>query len=196
MTIRDTITAEVIWGSLWRASLYGVLLGAAFGGLFGAAFGSLIFPLIGTALGLFFGALTGAVVGLPLGLLDGLLLSWLATANRNAPRPNSRRYQLQARIVCVAGSLLALLSDWALHGLPDPDGFAIYRAYGLVQDLLLPVSHTGGDASPDAITLGALGILVFTPMLMILFASWLTGRFVAGWYAGRICPTRSPGRGA
>jgi hypothetical protein len=196
MTMRNTITAELIWSSLWRASLYGVLLGAAFGGLFGAAFGTLIFPLIGTALGLFFGALTGAVVGLPLGLLDGLLLSWLATAYRNAPRPNSRRYQLQARIVCVVGSLLALLIDWALHGLPDPDGFAIIRAYALVQDLFLPVIASGGGASPAAITLGALGILVFPPMLMILFASWLMGRYVAGWYAGRVCPPRPPGHGA
>jgi hypothetical protein len=42
--MRNTITAELIWGSLWRASLYGVLLGAAFGRLFGAAFGTLVFP--------------------------------------------------------------------------------------------------------------------------------------------------------
>jgi hypothetical protein len=145
---------------------------------------------------LFFGAITGAVVGLPLGLLDGLLLSWLATAYRNAPRLNSRRYQLQARIVCVVGSLLALLIDWSLHGLPDPDGFVVYRANVLVQDLFLPVSDAGGGASPAAITLGALGILVFPPMLMILFASWLTGRFVAGWYAGRVYPPRPPGHGA
>jgi hypothetical protein len=134
MTIRNKITAELIWGSLWRASLYGVLRGAAFGGLFGAAFGTLMFPLIGTAIGSFFGAITGAVVGLPLGLLDGLLLlSWLATAYQSAARTNSRRYQLQARIVCVAGSLLALLTDWALHSLPDPNGFAIIRANVLVQ---------------------------------------------------------------
>ena len=117
-----------------------MLLGAAFGRLYGAAFGTLIFTLIGTAIGSLFGAITGAVVGLPLGLLDGLLLSWLATAYRNAPSPNSHRYQLQARIVCVAGSLLALLSDWALHGLPEPDGFVVYRANVVVQDLLLPVS--------------------------------------------------------
>jgi hypothetical protein len=123
MTIRNAITAELLWGSLWRAGLYGVLLGAGFGGLFGAAFATLMFPLIGTAVGLFFGAITGAGVGLPLGLLDGiLLLFWLATAYRYAALTNSRRYRLQARIVCAAGSLLALLSDWALHGLPDPDG--------------------------------------------------------------------------
>ena len=40
----------------------------------------------------------------------------------------------------MAGSLLALLSDWALHGLPEPDGFVVYRANVVVQDLLLPVS--------------------------------------------------------
>jgi hypothetical protein len=27
MTIRNAITAELLWGSLWRAGLYGVLLG-------------------------------------------------------------------------------------------------------------------------------------------------------------------------
>ena len=192
MTIRNTITAELIWGSLWRASLYGVLLGAGFGGLFGAAFGTLVFPLIGTAVGLFFGAITGAVVGLPLGVLDGILLSWLATTYRNAAPPNSSRYQLQARIVCAAGSLLALLTDWALHGLPDPDSFVVIRANLLVLDLFLPASGAGG-ASPDAATLG---IFVFTPMLMILCASWLTGRFVAGWYAGRADPTHLPSHGS
>jgi len=196
MTIRNMSTAESIWGFVWRAGLYGGLLGAAFGGLYGAAFGTLIFPLIGTALGFFFGALTGAVVGLPLGLLNGLLLLGLATSYQSAVHQNSRRYLLQARIVCVAGSLLALLTDWALHDLPDPDSFAIIRANVLVLDLFLPVSDAGSGASPDAITLGALGILVFPPMLMILFASWLTGRFVAGWYAGRVCPTRPPGHGA
>jgi hypothetical protein len=183
MTVRNAITAELLWDSLWRAGLYGVLLGAAFGGLFGAAFGTLIFPLIGTVLGLFFGAITGGVVGLPLGLLDGLLLlSWLATAYRNAALTNSRRYRLQARIVCAAGSLVALLTDWALHGLPDPDGFAILRAYWMVEDLLLPVSDSGDGVSPDAFTPG---IWVFTPMLMVFLASWLVGRFVAGWYVGR-----------
>ena len=74
----------------------------------------------------------------------------------------------------MAGSLLALLTDWAVHGLPDPDGFAIIRANVLVLDLFLPVSDSGDCASPDAITLG---IFVFTPMLMALLASWLTGRF-------------------
>ena len=184
MTIRNAITAELLWGSLWRAGLYGVLLGAAFGGLFGAAFGTLMFPLIGTALGLFFGAITGAVVGVPLGLLDGLLLlSWLTTAYRNAELTNSRCYRLQARIVCAAGTLLALLTDWALHGLPDLEGFAILRANGLVLKLFLPTSGAVGEGvPPDAITLG---MFVFTPMLMALLASWLTGGFLAGWYVGR-----------
>ena len=122
-------------------------------------------------------------MGLPLGLLNGLLLLfWLATVYRNAALTNSRRYRLQARIVCVAGSLLALVTDWALHSLPDPEGFAILRAYWMVEDVFLPVSDSGDGVSPDAITLG---IFVFTPMLMALLASWLTGRFVAGWYVGR-----------
>jgi hypothetical protein len=193
MTTGNISTAELIWGSLWRASLYGVLLGAAFGGLYGAAFGTLIFPLIGTALGFFFGALTGAVVGLPLGLLNGLLLFWLAMGYQDAVQPNSGRYRLQARIFCVAGSLLALLTDWALHGLPDPDGFATARAQRLVLDLFLPLSDPNAGVPSDAIILG---IWVFTPMLMALLASWLTGRFVAGWYAGRACSPHSPNYGA
>jgi hypothetical protein len=194
MTIRNAITAELLWGSLWRAGLYGVLLGAAFGGLYGAAFGTLIFPLIGTAIGLFFGAITGAVVGLPLGLLDGLLLLfWLDTAYRYAALTNSRRYRLQARIVCAAGSLLALLSDWALHGLPDPDGFATARASLLVLDLFLPLTGGGGRTPTDAITL-ILWVLV--PLLMLLLGSWLTGRFVAGWYVDRVRLTHPPSHGA
>ena len=85
MTTRNAITAGLIWGSLWRASLYGVLLGAAGG--------TLTFPLIGTVVGLFFGALSGAVVGLPLGVLDGVLLSWLAVRYSCHERPNARRYR-------------------------------------------------------------------------------------------------------
>ena len=44
MTTRNAITAGLIWGSLLRATLYGVLLGAAFGVLYGAAGGTLTFP--------------------------------------------------------------------------------------------------------------------------------------------------------
>jgi hypothetical protein len=155
--------------------------------------GPLIFPLIGTAFGLFFGAVTGAVVGLSLGLLDGLLLFWLATSYQDAVHPNARRYRLQARNVCVAGSLLALLTDWSLHNLPDPDGFATNRLLQLVLDLFLPVSDPNAGVSPEAISLG---IFVFTPMLMALLASWLTGWFVAGWYAGRGCPPDPPSHDA
>jgi hypothetical protein len=186
-------TAELIWGSLWRARLYGGLLGAAFGGLHGAAFGALIFPLIGTALGFFFGALTGAVVGLPLGLLNGLLLLWLTTSYQSAQHPNSRRYLLQARIVCVAGSLLALLTDWALHDLPDPDGFATARANRMVLDLFLPTSDPNAGVPPDAIILG---IWVFTSMLMIPVASWLTARLVARCCVGRVCSPHPPDHSA
>ena len=129
-------------------------------------------------------------------MLDGILLSWLATAYRNAAPPNSPRYRLQASVVCAAGSLLALLTDWALHGMPDPDGFVVFRAALFVLDLFLPVTGSGENESPDAVGLGALGILVFTPMLMILFASWMTGRFVAGWYAGRVRPAHPPSHNA
>ena len=193
--MRDTITAELLWGSLWRASLYGVLLGAAFGGLFGAAFGTLMFPLVGTVVGSFFGAITGAVVGLPLGLLDGLLLlSCLAAGYRSVGHPNPRRFRLLAGIVCAAGSLLALLTDWALHDLPDPDGFATARANGMFLRLFFPPRYPdSGGVQPDAVILS---IWVFTPMLMILVASWLTGRFVAGWYVDRVRLTHPPSHGA
>jgi hypothetical protein len=140
-------------------------------------------PLVGTAFGLFFGALAGAVVGLPLGLLDGLLLSCLAVGYRSVGHPNPRRFRLQAGIICAAGSLLALLTDWALHDLPDPDGFATARALRLALDLFLPLSDLDAGVPPDAIILG---IWVFTPMLMILVASWLTARLVARWCASEV----------
>jgi hypothetical protein len=183
MTNANAGTAGLIWGCLWRASLYGLLLGAGFGGFYGAAFGTLTFPLVGTAFGLFFGALAGAVVGLPLGLLDGLLLSCLAVGYRSVGHPNPRRFRLQAGIICAAGSLLALLTDWALHDLPDPDGFATARALRLALDLFLPLSDLDAGVPPDAIILG---IWVFTPMLMILVASWLTARLVARWCVSEV----------
>jgi len=117
---------ELIWGSLWRASLNGVILGAGFGGLYAAALGTIFFPILGTVLGFFFGALVGALLGFPPGLLAGLLLSWLAISYQSVGHSNPRRL---AGIVCVAGTSLALLADWTLHGLPDPDGFAVFRAY-------------------------------------------------------------------
>jgi uncharacterized membrane protein len=32
-------------------------------------------------------------------------------------------------------------------------------------------------------------VWVFVPMLMVLLASWLTGRFVSGWYADKVSGT-------
>jgi hypothetical protein len=176
----------LIRGCLLRASLYGVLLGAGFGGFYAAAFGTLIFPLLGTALGLFFGALAGAVVGLPLGLLDGLLLSWLAASYRSIGPLNPLRFRLQAELFCVAGTFLTLLTDWALHGLPDPDSFAIYRTYLLVFDLFFPTKYLQAGVPLDII---GLSIWVFAPILMTLVASWLTGRLVARWYVGEVSET-------
>jgi hypothetical protein len=162
-----------------------VLLGVGFGGLYCAAFGALIFPVVGTLSGFFFGAIAGAVVGLPLGLLDGLLLSWVATTYRSVGQ-NPHRFPQAAGIVCVVGPSLALLSDWALHDLPDPDGFAVYRANLLAFDLVFPTESLDYEVPLDVISLS---IWVFVPMLMILIGSWLTGRRVARWYVGEVSQT-------
>jgi hypothetical protein len=185
-------TAWLIWGCLWRAGRYGVLLGAGLGGVYSAAFGTLIFPVVGTLFSFFFGALAGAVVGLPLGLLDGLLISWVAATYRGIRPLNPRRFRLQAEILCVAGPFLALLTDWALHGLPDPDGFASFRAYVVVFELFfisllsIPTKYVQTGAPLDVISLS---IWVFVPMPMILVASWLTGRRVARWYVDEVSET-------
>jgi hypothetical protein len=179
-------TAWLIWGCLWRAGRYGVLLGAGCGGVYSAAFGTLIFPVVGTLFSFFFGALAGAVVGLPLGLLDGLLISWVAATYRGIRPLNPRRFRVQAEILCVAGPCLALLTDWALHSLPDPDGFASYRAYLLVLELFFPTKYLYASAPLDVISLS---IWVFAPMLMTLLASWLTGRYVARWYTSTVSET-------
>ena len=188
MTIRNRITAGLFWGTLWRASLYGVLLGAAFGGFYGAAFGTLIFPLVGTMIGLVFGTPAGALVGLPLGLLDGLALILLALGYREYEFPNPRRYRLQAGALCALVSLLALVGDWAQHGLPEPAYFATGRAFCLSVNLIDPpcsqVRDTGMPPDPFALT-----IWVLVPLTMAVFASWLTGRFVTGWYAGAVSET-------
>jgi hypothetical protein len=176
---------RLFWSCLWRASRYELLLGALFGGFYGAVFGTLVFPLAGTMIGLFLGALPGAMVGLPLGLIDGLLLFWLAVSHREDERPYPRRYRLQAGIVCALGSLLALVGDWALHGLPDPNYFATSRAACLSVYLMEPpCSLDEGISAAMALT-----IWVFVPMTMALFASWLTGRRVGEWYAGTVSET-------
>ena len=86
----------------------------------------------------------------------------------------------------MAGPFLALLTDWALHGLPDPDGFASYRAYVLVLELFFPTKYLYASAPLDVISLS---IWVFAPMLMTLPASWLTGRYVARWYTSTVSQT-------
>ena len=91
MTTGNISTVELIWGSVWRASLNGVILGAGFGGLYAAALGTFLFlPILGTFLGFFFGAYVGAFLGLPLGLLAGLLLSWLAISYQSVGDTRTR----------------------------------------------------------------------------------------------------------
>lgn len=187
-------SASLSWGLLWRASLYGTLLCAASGGLYGAAFGTVMFPVIGTALGLFFGTLTGALLGLPLGLLDGILLSGFTDwYHDEVGSPNARRFRVQAGAVCATGSLLALVADWASHGLPQPNNFATARASFLVLDLLVPLTGSGGTTPVDALILI---VWVLVPLLMVFCASWLNGVFVARWYAGRVRSPRPPDHGA
>jgi hypothetical protein len=193
MTTRNTSTAGLLWGSLWRASLYGTLLTAGFGALYGAAGGTLTFPLVGTIIGLFFGALSGAVIGLPLGLLNGLFLFWLTVSHRSVGRLDLCRYRGQAGILCATGTLLALFADWALHDLPNPNTFATDRASRLIIDLFLPISDPGARVPTDTVILL---VWVFVPMLAIVLASWLTGRFVAKWYSDMSALHAPPGHGA
>lgn len=70
------------------------------------------------------------------------------------------------------------MTDWVLHGFPDPDGFAVTRA----MNLFMSSKHLG-DATND---IPNLTIWAIAPMLVALFASWLTGRIVAGWYLRKI----------
>jgi hypothetical protein len=174
----NTSNGKLIWNFLWRASFYGAYLGAGFGALYGGALGTLFVPLIGTAFGFFFGLLSGAVVGLPLGALDGLLLFALTTGHRTAARMSPRRYRRSAAIVFVAGGLLALMAAWGLHGFPDPGSFAVIRAMKLSMKLFISSKYIGA-VSNDFFNLT---IWALAPMLVALFASWLTGRAVAAWY--------------
>src|ERR687893_1704092 len=168
-----------IWGCLWRSIRHGVLFGAGLGGLYAAALGTFfVFPILGTFLGFFFGAYVGAFLGLPLGLLAGLLLSWLAISYRSVGHSNPRRL---AGIVCVAGTSPALLPDWTLHGLPAPDGFAVFRAYLLGFEPIFTTKYLQTGVPLGAVSLS---MWVFAPALIALVASWLTGRRVATWYVG------------
>jgi hypothetical protein len=184
MTTGNIITVELLWGCLWRAIRHGVLLGAGLGGFYAAALGTFLFlPILGTVLGFLFGALVGAVLGVPLGLLAGLLLSWLAISYQSLGHSNPRRL---AGIVCVAGTFLALLADWTLHGLPDPDGFAVFRVYLLGFEPIFTRKYL-----QTGVPLGAVSVSmwVFAPTLIALVASWLTGRHVATWYLGKVTKT-------
>ena len=195
MTTRNTSTAGLIWGSLWRASLYGMLLGAGLGGLYGASLGTLLYSFFGIPFGLFFGAIAGAAAGLLLGLFDGLVLGALLRAiehrrgSYNDTPIGPRVLRRLGATTCAVAALAALFVDWLLSGLPDPDGFATSRI------LRLLLSQAGGYSGvpTDAFTLT---IWVFAPMSVAFLGSWLTGRFVAGWYAGTFCPPHPPSHGA
>ena len=195
MTTRNTSTAGLIWGSLWRASLYGMLLGAGLGGLYGASLGTLLYSFFGIPFGLFFGAIAGATAGLLLGVFDGLVLSALLRViedrrgSYNDTPIGPRVLRRLGATTCAVAALAALFVDWLLSGLPDPDGFATSRI------LRLLLSQAGGYSGvpTDAFTLT---IWVFAPMSVAFLGSWLTGRFVAGWYAGTVCPPHPPSHGA
>ena len=178
--------AWLLWGCLWRASLYELLLGAAFAGFYGAVFGTLAFPVVGTLIGFVFGAPAGALVGLPLGLIDGLLLMiWLTVSTHEDEILNPHRYRLRAGAVCAVGSLIALLGDWALHGLSDSNYFATSRTACLSVYLIDPPCALD-EGMPIAMDLT---ILVIVPLTMAVLASRFTGRIVAGWYAGVVSET-------
>jgi hypothetical protein len=156
-----------------------VLLGAAFGGLCGASLETLLYNFFGTPFGLFFGAIAGAAAGLLLGVFDGLTLRALpcvlerCRGSYNDTPAETRVLRRLGTISCAVATLASLFLDWLLNGLPDPDGFATSRVVRLL------LSHEGGygGVQADAFTLT---IWVF---------SWLTGRFVAGWYTNTVLET-------
>jgi hypothetical protein len=175
---------DLIRDIILRTGLYGMLFGAGLGGFYAAVLGTFLWlPLVGTVLGFFFGAFAGALLGLPLGLLNGLLLSWLFAIHRDIGPPNPRLVRLQAGLLCIGGTMLTLLIDWALHDLPDPDGFAVFRAYLLGFEVLFPTQYL---QSGTPIDLFALSVWVFAPALMSMVASWLTGRRVARWFLDNV----------
>jgi len=89
--------------------------------------------------------------------------------------------------VCAVGSLIALLGDWTLHGLPDSNYFATSRTACLSVYLIDPLCALD-EGMPTAMDLT---ILVIVPLTIAVLASWFTGRMVAGWYAGQ-SPKRDP----
>ena len=171
---------DLIRDIILRTGLYGMLFGAGLGGLYAAVLGTLLFlPLVGTVIGFFFGAFAGALLGFPLGLLNGLLLSWLFAIHWGLGPPNPRRVRLQAGLLCIAGTMLTLLIDWALHDLPDPDGFAVFRVFLMGFEIFFQTKYLQTGAPTD---LFALSAWVLVPALMAMIASWLTGRRIASWY--------------
>jgi hypothetical protein len=164
-------SVQLLWGLLWRM----VLSGQVFGTMLVAVFGTALPGPTGTGhLGLcsaFFAFLAGAVEGSVLGVFCGLLL-FVATRAFYFPLVGDvHDYLAMAGATCALAGLTLLLADWLLHGCPDPNAIALWRALGIIGSA--QTSWPSGT-----------GIIFGTgPLLAATLEMGFSGAAVASWYA-------------
>jgi hypothetical protein len=164
-------TVGLLWGLLWRM----VLSGFVFGALLVAAFGTALPGPTGMnrlgPCGELLVVFAGAFEGSSLGGVCGLLL-FVTTRAFYFPVPDKvHDYLATAGATCALVGLTLSLVDWLLHGCPDPNNLAVWRAL----DMFGPV-HTSWPAGT--------GILFGTgPLLAATLDMGLSGVLTASWYA-------------
>src|SRR5215211_4761808 len=146
--------AGLFWGFLRRTGLSYLVFGAILVAVFGMALPN---PSGSGHLGLrgaLFGTFAGAIEGLLLGMICGLLLFTTTRAFYYPVPANVRDCLATAGATCALASLTLLLADWLLHGCPNPNAVALWRAL----DMLTP-GETTWPAETGILTFGTGPIL-------------------------------------
>lgn len=164
-------TVRLFWGFLWRMVLSGFVFGTILVAVFGTALpGPTGMDTLGPR-GELLGVFAGALEGSKLGSICGLLL-FVTTRAFYSPAPgNVQDYLAASGAACALVALTLSLTDWMLHGCPDPDSLALWRTL----DVFGPVRTSWPNGT---------GIIFGTgPLLAATLDMGLSGVAAASWYA-------------
>jgi hypothetical protein len=164
-------TIGLFWGLLWRMVLSGLVFGAILVAVFGTALpgptGMNHLGSRGELLGVFAGALEGST----LGAICGLLLFVTTRAFYFPALGNVHDYLATSGAMCALASLTLSLTDWLLHGCPNPNSLALWRTL----DMFGPVRTSWPVGTSLLFGTG--------PLLAATLDMGLSGVAAASWYA-------------
>ncbi len=197
---RTVAMLALMWGCLWRGTLWGVALGISLGAIYGALLLVLwsVGDSVGTALGVWegntdawlgafylapyggiIGAVLGAAVGLPLGILVGSLAASASVIRSLRGRGTPRRYHGSVAWASAVVSVGAVIGVWKA------------RRTGPAEFIF--IENTSGVFDDGPVDLVA---VVLLPTVVIGIVGWWIGQRVAVWSTGdgaKAHPESTPG---